>query len=92
MDFPVDELRARFPALALKDDGRRRVYLDNPAGTQVPQAVAEAVARCLIETNANLGGHFATTVAAGPSSTRRTRRWPTCSAPRGRRKSSSART
>ncbi len=65
MDFPVEELRGRFPALALKDDGRRRVYLDNPAGTQVPQAVAEAVARCLIETNANLGGHFATTVAAG---------------------------
>ncbi len=64
MDFPVDELRARFPALALKDDGRRRVYLDNPAGTQVPQAVAEAVARCLIETNANLGGFFATTLAA----------------------------
>lgn len=65
MGFPVDELRARFPALTLKDDDRRRVYLDNPAGTQVPEAVAAAVARCLIETNANLGGHFATTVAAG---------------------------
>lgn len=65
MDFPVEELRERFPALALKDGGSRRVYLDNPAGTQVPQAVADAVARCLIETNANLGGHFATTVAAG---------------------------
>lgn len=65
MDFPVEDLRAHFPALALKDDGRRRVYLDNPAGTQVPQAVADAVARCLIETNANLGGYFATTVAAG---------------------------
>ncbi|HHZ08170.1 MAG TPA: cysteine desulfurase-like protein [Rhizobiales bacterium] len=65
MDFPVEDLRAHFPALALKDGGSRRVYLDNPAGTQVPRAVAEAVARCLIETNANLGGHFATTVAAG---------------------------
>lgn len=65
MDFPVEDLRARFPALALKDGANRRVYLDNPAGTQVPQAVADAVARCLIETNANLGGHFATTVAAG---------------------------
>lgn len=65
MGFPVEDLRARFPALALKDGANRRVYLDNPAGTQVPQAVADAVARCLIETNANLGGHFATTVAAG---------------------------
>lgn len=65
MGFPVEDLRARFPALALKDGANRRVYLDNSAGTQVPQAVADAVARCLIETNANLGGHFATTVAAG---------------------------
>jgi cysteine desulfurase family protein (TIGR01976 family) len=31
----------------------------------VPKTVAEAVSRCLIETNANLGGFFETTVAAG---------------------------
>ena len=30
-----------------------------------PKTVAEAVSRCLIETNANLGGFFETTVAAG---------------------------
>jgi cysteine desulfurase family protein (TIGR01976 family) len=64
MEFPVEAVRARFPALALTDRGRRRIYLDNPAGTQVPAAVAEAVARCLIESNANLGGFFATTLAA----------------------------
>ncbi|MER8387156.1 cysteine desulfurase-like protein [Mesorhizobium sp. M1428] len=64
MDFRIDAVRAKFPALSLTDRGRRRIYLDNPAGTQVPQAVAEAVSRCLLTTNANLGGFFETTVAA----------------------------
>jgi cysteine desulfurase family protein (TIGR01976 family) len=64
MTFSIDAVRSRFPALALTDKGHRRIYLDNPAGTQVPQAVADAVARCLLTTNANLGGFFETTVAA----------------------------
>ncbi|TIP15097.1 MAG: aminotransferase class V-fold PLP-dependent enzyme, partial [Mesorhizobium sp.] len=63
-DFPIELVRGRFPALSLTDKGRRRIYLDNPAGTQVPQAVADAVSRCLLTTNANLGGFFETTVAA----------------------------
>jgi cysteine desulfurase family protein (TIGR01976 family) len=65
MGFDIDAVRRSFPALALTDRGTRRIRLDNPAGTQVPKTVADAVARCLIETNANLGGFFATTVAAG---------------------------
>ncbi|QKC99751.1 cysteine desulfurase-like protein [Mesorhizobium sp. NZP2298] len=64
MDFPIEAVRGKFPALSLSDKGRRRIYLDNPAGTQVPQAVADAVSRCLLTTNANLGGYFETTVAA----------------------------
>ncbi|MER8839214.1 cysteine desulfurase-like protein [Mesorhizobium sp. M0601] len=64
MDFRIDAVRAKFPALSLTDKGRRRIYLDNPAGTQVPQSVADAVSRCLLTTNANLGGFFDTTVAA----------------------------
>ncbi|MER8426603.1 cysteine desulfurase-like protein [Mesorhizobium sp. M1403] len=64
MDFRIDAVRAKFPALSLSDNGRRRIYLDNPAGTQVPQAVADAVSRCLLTTNANLGGFFETTIAA----------------------------
>lgn len=64
MNFPIEAVRKRFPALFLTDRGRRRIYLDNPAGTQVPQAVADAVSRCLLTTNANLGGFFETTVAA----------------------------
>jgi cysteine desulfurase family protein (TIGR01976 family) len=57
-------VRDAFPALRLRDDGVACVYLDNPAGTQVPQRVADAIARCLLETNANLGGYFSTSVAA----------------------------
>lgn len=58
--FPVEAVRAEFPALSIRDEGHARVYLDNPAGTQVPRRVAEAAARCLLETNANLGGYFRT--------------------------------
>ncbi len=62
--FPIDAVRASFPSLSITDAGRQRTYLDNPAGTQVPSRVAEAAARALIETNANLGGYFVTSRAA----------------------------
>ncbi len=65
MTFPINGVREAFPALSITDNGRARVYLDNPAGTQVPQTVADAVAQCLINSNANLGGHFPTSRAAG---------------------------
>ncbi|MBT8085519.1 MAG: cysteine desulfurase-like protein [Woeseia sp.] len=60
MGFELDVIRAQFPALAIKDSGRPRIYLDNPAGTQVPQIVVDRMTECLIEANANLGGYFAT--------------------------------
>lgn len=63
--FPIAPVRQAFPALALRDAGKPRVYLDNPAGTQVPETVANAIRQCLIETNANLGGYFTTSVSAG---------------------------
>ncbi len=65
MTFPIERVRQAFPALAITDAGSQRAYLDNPAGTQVPQRVADAVADCLIRSNANLGGFFATSRAAG---------------------------
>jgi len=65
MTFDIDAVRTRFPALAIADAARPRVYLDNPAGTQVPRDVVDRTTACLVEANANLGGHFATTVAAG---------------------------
>lgn len=64
MTFQIETVREKFPALSLTDNGRRRIYLDNPAGTQAPRAVADAVSRCLLATNANLGGFFETTLAA----------------------------
>lgn len=62
MMFPISDVRARFPSLAIRDDGRSRIYADNPAGTQVPASVAEAVSHYMLTTSANAGGHFATSV------------------------------
>ncbi len=63
-DFPIDDVRKQFPALSIADGGAPRVYLDNPAGTQVPQRVVDRMVRVMTETNANLGGFFTTTKAA----------------------------
>ncbi|MGF1625354.1 MAG: cysteine desulfurase-like protein [Alphaproteobacteria bacterium] len=62
--FPIAAIRDQFPALAIVDNGRRRIYFDNPAGTQVPQRVIDRVAGTLLEANANLGGAFRTSMAA----------------------------
>lgn len=63
--FPIDSVRQQFPALALADNGKARCYFDNPAGTQVPQRVIDRTVEALLEKNANLGGFFCTTRAAG---------------------------
>src|SRR5262245_47441367 len=63
--YPIDQIRAQFPALALTDEGRPRIYFDNPAGTQVPLRVIERTVEALKEKNANLGGYFSTTVKIG---------------------------
>jgi cysteine desulfurase family protein (TIGR01976 family) len=59
MSFDLEAIRSQFPALALSDNGARRIYLDNPAGTQVPTRVADAISDCLLTKNANLGAYFA---------------------------------
>jgi cysteine desulfurase family protein (TIGR01976 family) len=57
----VDAVRAQFPALAMTlTDGRFAVFLDNPAGTQVPRMVVDAIASYLTSYNANTGGAFVT--------------------------------
>jgi selenocysteine lyase/cysteine desulfurase len=55
----VTAVRERFPALAT-----RAAYLDGPGGSQVPQAVLDAVAGYLRDSNANLGGAFPTSAAS----------------------------
>ena len=51
----VEDVRARFGALQ-----RPLAFFDGPGGTQVPDSVIEAIATCLREANANLGGPFET--------------------------------
>lgn len=64
-EFPVESVRGRFPSLSIRDSGTRRIYLDNPAGTQVPLSVADAVREAILTRNANLGGFFETTIQSG---------------------------
>lgn len=64
-NFDVATSRAQFPSLAIADEGRSRVYFDNPAGTQVPRQVIDRTIACFTASNANLGGYFPTTISAG---------------------------
>jgi cysteine desulfurase family protein (TIGR01976 family) len=57
----LDVLRAQFPALALPHDSSRpRLYLDNPAGTQVPLQVLNRMREALVDFKANMHGNFRT--------------------------------
>lgn len=56
----VAAVRGRFTALR-----RELAFFDGPAGTQVPDAVIEAMAGYLREDNANVGGAFETSVRTG---------------------------
>ena len=60
MNYDIDAIRAQFPSLQIRDNGKPRIYFDNPAGTQVSGRVVDAMSHCLIEANANLGGYFET--------------------------------
>ena len=56
----VTACRAQFPALAREVNGQPAIYLDGPAGSQVPQGVIEAMGDYLAHRNANHGGEFTT--------------------------------
>ncbi|MGE0117344.1 MAG: cysteine desulfurase-like protein [Dongiaceae bacterium] len=56
----VDHVRAEFPALAVADGNRARLFFDAPGGTQVPRHVIERIGEYLTRTNANSGGPFVT--------------------------------
>jgi cysteine desulfurase family protein (TIGR01976 family) len=58
--FDFSSLRQQFPALHVPRNGRTPIFLDGPAGTQVPRRVVDAIAAYLIQTNANHGGAFTT--------------------------------
>ncbi|MBM3966849.1 MAG: aminotransferase class V-fold PLP-dependent enzyme, partial [Planctomycetes bacterium] len=58
--FSVDSVRRQFPSLARCLHGKPIIYLDGPAGTQVPQSVADRVSGVLIHHSANRSGKFIT--------------------------------
>jgi len=61
MTFHAEAIRPQFPSLHLPaDDGSLPVFLDNPAGTQVPLGVMQAVTEYYMTMNSNSGGVFAT--------------------------------
>ena len=65
MKIDLDAIRACYPSLAETDDGVARIYFDNPAGTQVPSQVVDAMSQCMLSANANIGGYFRTSKLAG---------------------------
>jgi cysteine desulfurase family protein (TIGR01976 family) len=58
--FPIDQVRAQFPALGVTDDGPPRAYLDAPGGTQACRRAIERMAHHLERGTANSGGAFVT--------------------------------
>jgi cysteine desulfurase family protein (TIGR01976 family) len=60
----IEVIRAAFPALGLADEGRARVYVDAPAGTQVAGRAVERTRAAMVEACANEGGAFRTSKAA----------------------------
>lgn len=51
----VPSLRSQFPQIETLRDGQRRIYLDNAAGTLVPQTVADALADAALWSNPQPG-------------------------------------
>ncbi|QDU31561.1 putative cysteine desulfurase [Anatilimnocola aggregata] len=56
----VEHCRRQFPALSRRVGDLPAMFLDGPAGTQVPQRVIDAIGNYLAHNNANHGGLFAT--------------------------------
>ncbi|TKD31567.1 MAG: cysteine desulfurase-like protein [Mesorhizobium sp.] len=57
--FPVDTIRAMFPALQQAGDF---IFMDNAAGAQIPQSVLDAVTNHLVAHNVQRGGRYSRSV------------------------------
>lgn len=55
------DIRLQFPALQRKHNGRELVFLDGPAGVQVPHVVIDSISHYYKTSNANSHGAFITT-------------------------------
>ncbi len=60
MTWPIEAVRAKFPALSRQVNGQPVVYLDGPGGSQMPQVVIEALANYWRQGSANTHGAFIT--------------------------------
>ena len=58
----TEEIRAHFPALARRHEGRDVAYFDGPGGTQVPREVVDAMTDYLYNHNANSHWHYPTSI------------------------------
>ena len=56
-----DKIRSQFPALSRKHKNQKLIFLDGPAGTQVPVKVIDAISDYYRHSNANSHGTFITT-------------------------------
>ena len=54
MSFNIDDIRADFPILSQKVNGKPLVYFDNGATSQKPQVVIDAISKYYQEINANI--------------------------------------
>ena len=63
-NWDINIIRALFPALQRTHQHHPVIYLDGPAGSQVPSSVAEAVSDYLLSTNSNRGAASATAIAS----------------------------
>jgi cysteine desulfurase/selenocysteine lyase len=54
MSFNIDTIRADFPILSQKVNGKTLVYFDNGATSQKPQVVIDAISKYYQEINANI--------------------------------------
>ena len=60
-DYPIEEVRARFPAVRVSD----RIFLDGPGGTQMCEQAIDAMRAHCESGTANLGGRFETSREVG---------------------------
>ena len=61
----AERARADFPALRRQQEGQPLAFLDGPGGTQVPQAVIDAITDGYCRCNVNAGGAFASSREVG---------------------------
>jgi cysteine desulfurase family protein (TIGR01976 family) len=59
-NFNLEDVRRQFPALHQRVNGQPVAFLDGPGGTQVSQAVIDAMSSYLSDGSSNLGGPFLT--------------------------------